>query len=146
MAVFGFQLIFTGICALWLQKIMPLFSPGLNILLNKIRFLVPSDSDLKKQAIHKSSKELRISNQTELTLQCHPIIRTDVSFLPYFGDFEWLINFGFLTVFVHLVVESYFEFGFGSTSKVHMGVLWCVIELYLLVSILFKLVKSYSVL
>merc|ERR1712183_280039 len=93
-ALFGFQFLYTAILAVLLEKIVPIFSPGLKLISGYYRFIVPSDSELKKFASNaRTSKDLRIPNDTGIDLQIHQTNRNDVAFLPYYTDFTWLIDF-----------------------------------------------------
>jgi len=145
MAVFGFQFVYTAILSVVLQKIIPIFSPGLKLLTGYYRFIVPSDDDLKKYTSNsnKNSKDLRIPNDVEIELQMHQTNRNDVAFLPFFSDFTWLVDFCLMAVLCFVGTEAYFQLGFGEGTLLHMGLIWVLIVFYLTVSILLSMIKSY---
>ena len=97
--LFGFQLIYTAVMAVVLQKIIPHCSLGLKLLTGYKRFIVPSYQDLRAFASNKNSKELRIPNDAEVELKQNVTSRNDVCFLPYFAEFQWLIDFTTRLVF-----------------------------------------------
>ena len=145
MALFGFQFLYTAVLAVLLEKVVSIFSPGLKLISGYYRFIVPSDSDLKKFASNaKTSKDLRIPNDTGIDLQIHQTNRNDVAFLPYFNDFTWLIDFSIMAVLCFVGVEIYFQLGFSKDSVLHMGLIWIGVVLVLLMKTLFTMIKSYA--
>lgn len=145
MAVFGFQFTYTAILSVVLQKIVPIYSPGLKLLTGYYRFIVPSEESLKKftSNSNKNSKDLRIPNDVEIELQMHKTNRNDVAFLPFFSDFTWLVDFCLMTIFCFLGTEIYFQLGFNETAVLHMGLIWILIVFYLTIGLLLRMVRSY---
>merc|ERR1712183_295177 len=144
-ALFGFQFLYTAILAVLLEKIVPIFSPGLKLISGYYRFIVPSDSELKKFASNaRTSKDLRIPNDTGIDLQIHQTNRNDVAFLPYYTDFTWLIDFSIMAVLCFFGVEIYFQLGFSESSVLHMGLIWVGVVVVLMMKTLFAMIKSYA--
>ena len=141
--LFGYQFVFTAILTVLLQKLSPIFSPGLNMITGFYRFVVPSDDDLKPFVSNKNSKDMRIPNDSGLQLNMHQTSRNHVAFLPFFNDFTWLIDFSLVAVVCFIGTEAYFQLGFNPSAVLHMGLIWVLVVFYLTVSILISMTKQY---
>lgn len=109
-----------------IQKLGPHFSLGRWLLCSTglIRYLYPTDSELKQLANIKKEKPkarksktqnngkvygdtFHIPRNLDVQLETAKVSRLDVVHLRYFTEYQWLVDFAFYTLIVYAITEVY---------------------------------------
>lgn len=105
-----------------------------------IRYLHPSDESLReliglpKRTFSKNRKRKEQNSQDDtkfnvprnITLQLEPreIKLIDIITLPFYTEFQWLVDFSFCASIIYILTEIYY-FVVPNTNEFNLSLIWC---------------------
>jgi len=144
MAFFGFNLTVSIVGLFFLRKLIPAFDFPSKLLTGFYRFYAPSENDCRQAAQLKpktvkaskknqnvQSKEFVIPKDAEVPLYFAQVKADDWSFLHFYPEFCWLVEFSITTLFVLAVTEavpSDFKWrGDSVPDELNLSVIWIIL-------------------
>ncbi|KRX87936.1 Transmembrane protein [Trichinella pseudospiralis] len=165
MGIVTFQMVLTLIAATVLQKIVTRWSFGKYILSGKYyRFLPPSEEELlrlsgktsstsksqRRKTFHGDTRQhcdsnIRISkHDLDLQLRFSRIQHLDLLNLPFYSEFDWLLNVTFVTVSVFCISSLYeLLFPVKAASDCKISIIWYFILASLCLSNMTRITAVY---
>lgn len=163
MAILGAQLVLTLVMVSVIQKFTPHFSFAKWILCSTglYRYLHPTDTELRtkagvpkekpskskinhhKQNVggEKSSSTFLVPRSVDIQLETSPVTQSEVVYLRYFTEYQWLVDFSLYAGIVYIISEIY-HYYIPLKGEVNLSMVWCL----LVVFFAFKLLSSLTVL
>ncbi|XP_045469421.1 transmembrane protein 161B [Harmonia axyridis] len=161
MAVLGAQLVITLVMISVIQKLGPHFSLGRWLLCSTglIRYLYPTDSELKQLANIKKEKPkprknklqtngkvygdtFHIPRNLDVQLETAKVTHLDVVHLRYFTEYQWLVDFALYTLIVYSLTEVYQNW-FPLKNEINLSMLWCGVVILFSFKLLMSLTIQY---
>jgi len=143
MAIFGFNLTLTLIGVFFLRKLIPILNLPPRFLKGFYRFLPPSEQMLrdtnnqpakktlgnvkKRKNQEPEKKDFVVNKNAEVPLYFAPVEPADFSFLHFYEEYCWLIDFTVATAFVclvSLVPEEFKWTGEYLTDNFDLSIFW----------------------
>ncbi|XP_014237214.1 transmembrane protein 161B [Trichogramma pretiosum] len=158
MALLGAQLVITLIMVSVIQKLGSHFSLGKWILCSTglKRFLYPTDQELralvgypkdkhkknKNHANGHSSETFQIPRNLDVTLETVPVTASDIVYLKFYTDFQWMFDFAIYGVLVYAMTEIYNKF-YPIKDEINLSMVWCCLVLVFAFKVLILLWVQY---
>lgn len=144
-AFLGGQIVITIIALSFFHKLAVRYSFARYILSDRlIRYLLPSNDELKKEAglinsntkgkLKKDEKDLlkkqdfKISKKLDFPLYAETIKSNQIFNLPFYPDYQWLTDFSLFAIFVYVASEFYFYFN-PKSQEINLSLIWCCLVL-----------------
>jgi len=163
MAVLGVQIVITMVMASVMTKIGPFMSFARWILTSNslVRYLHPSDEELKQLEIKAPTQTKRqrqkqeqikldeqnifqVPKQNDIDLETTQVTLADVVQLPFYSEYQWLLDFAFYAIFVYFITEVYISFfPTKSAQEVNLSMVWCALAVGFAYKILTSLTSLY---
>lgn len=161
MGVFGIQLVVTMIMASFLHKLAPYFSFGRWLATAGLkRYLPPPDSVLRPVCSRGKKKlgtaapglgdylfldgSLTVPKSTSYKLPTAPVIASDLQFIHYSSDFQWLVDFTSAALMVHVITAAYHYLRPAAIlSEYNLSVIWILAAFVFAVKVLASLTRVY---
>ncbi|XP_045197951.2 transmembrane protein 161B-like [Mercenaria mercenaria] len=165
MAVLGAQLVFSLIVFSFLQKLSSFYSFGRWLLAGRlVRYLHPSDEELKKAAGIQSNGNLKgkgkrhdtrkgannkevkeetftIPRSTPISLDTTKVEAIDLIHLHYYEEYLWIVDFALSAVIVYTLTEIYYMF--GHANEMNISIIWCLLAIGFCTRILISQTVAY---
>lgn len=143
-----------------IQKVNPHFSFAKWLLCSTglIRYLHPTDKELKELArvpkqmpgkqkgYQKNQKEkpdtFHVPRNIDLQLETTPVYRSEVVYLRYFTEYQWLVDFSLYAGIVYVISETYTYF-IPINGEVNLSMVWCLLVVFFSFKLLFSLTVLY---
>lgn len=137
-------MIITIIALSFFHKLSVRYSFARYILSNRlIRYLLPSNNELKKEAglinthtkgkLKKDEKDLikkqdfKIPKKLDFPLYAEPIRSNHLFHLPFYPEYQWVLDFALFSIFVYVLSEFYFYF--FQSDEINLSLVWCCLAL-----------------
>lgn len=143
------------------QKVNPHFSFAKWLLCSTglIRYLHPTDKELKelagvpkqkpgkqkgyqKDQKHDKTDTFHVPRNLDLQLETTPIYRSEVVYLRYYTEYQWLVDFSLYAGIVYAISETYTYF-IPITGEVNLSMVWCLLVVFFAFKLLFSLTVLY---
>lgn len=141
-----------------IQKLNPHFSFAKWLLCSTglIRYLHPTDKELKELAgvpKNKPGKQknyskdqntdtFHVPRNLDLQLETAKVCRTEVVYLRYYTEYQWLVDFSLYAGIVYAVSEIYTYF-IPIQGEVNLSMVWCLLVVFFSFKLLFSLTVLY---
>lgn len=159
MALFGIQLVMTLILLSVLNKLSAHYSIGKWLLSHGlIRYLHPSDEHLReivglpkntskgnrnrREYKEENSNTFNVPRNICLTLEAEQISVIDVIQLPFYAEFQWLLDFGVYALIIYAFTEFYY-FLIPNSNEYNLSLVWCSLVVAFSLKILFSITALY---
>ena len=110
-----------------------------------VRYFLPSNNELKKEAgiignkqtnkkLKKDEKDLikkqdfKIPKKLDFPLYAEQIRAAHLFNLPFYAEYQWVLDFALFAVFVYTLSEFYFFF-FSKSDEINLSLVWCFLAL-----------------
>lgn len=110
-----------------------------------MRYFLPSNNELKKEAgiigskqtnkkLKKEEKDLikkqdfKIPKKLDFPLYAEQIRADQLFNLPFYPEYQWVLDFALFAVFVYSLSELYF-FCFAKSDEINLSLVWCALAL-----------------